>query len=111
VFFWLAGAAFLVSFWVGKETLAQRSLGSLIPGAQFPQSLWRRLNGLWVAFAALLGGLNLLVAFNASEKAWVNFKVIGLTALTFVFMAAQVFWLARRAERAAASANSREAST
>jgi len=111
VFFWLAGAAFLVSFWVGKETLAQRSLGSLIPGAQFPQALWRRLNGLWVVFAALMGVLNLLVAFNASEKAWVNFKVIGLTALTFVFMAAQVFWLARQAERAETSANSREAST
>jgi intracellular septation protein len=111
VFYWLAGAAFLVSFWVGKETLAQRSLGSLIPGTQFPQSLWRRLNALWVLFAVLMGGLNLLVAFNASEKAWVNFKVIGLTSLTFVFMAAQVFWLAREAERSQAAAESREAST
>jgi intracellular septation protein A len=41
----------------------------------------------------------------------VYFKAIGLPALTFVFMAAQVFWLARQAERAEASANSREAST
>jgi len=110
VFYWLAGAAFLGSFWIGKQTLAQRSLGSLIPGAQFPPSLWRRVNGLWVVFAALMGALNLLVAFNASEKVWVNFKVIGLTTLSFVFMAAQVFWLARQAERGDAS-QSREAST
>jgi intracellular septation protein len=111
VFYWLAAAAFLGSFWIGKQTLAQRSLGSVIPGAQFPQSVWRVLNGLWVLFAVLMGGLNLLVAFNASEKAWVNFKVIGLTTLTFVFMAAQVFWLAREAERSQAAAESREAST
>ena len=114
VFYWLAGIAFLGSFWVGKVTVAERYLSAIIPGAQFPQSVWRRLNALWVAFAGLMGALNLLVAFNASEKAWVNFKVFGLTSLTFVFMAAQALWIARQVERAEQSdrsaARSREAS-
>jgi intracellular septation protein len=39
--------------------------------------------------------LNLLVAFNASERTWVNFKLFGLTAATVVFAALQLAWLAR----------------
>ena len=108
VFYWLAAAAFLGSFWIGKQTLAQRLLGAALSGAEVPQSAWRRLNALWVAFDILLGGLNLLVAFNASERAWVNFKAIGLTSITFAFVAAQVLWLTRRA---APGGDSSEAST
>jgi intracellular septation protein len=62
------------------------------------QRQWRRINALWVVFYALLGGLNLLVAFHASERTWVNFKLFGLTSATVLFMAAQVAWLARRLE-------------
>jgi intracellular septation protein A len=40
--------------------------------------------------------VNLAVAFNASERVWVNFKVFGLTALTFAFIAAQLPWLLKR---------------
>jgi intracellular septation protein len=98
VFFWLASVAFLASFWIGERTLVQRLLSAALGGedARVPGPIWSRLNLLWVIFYALLGGLNLLVAFNASENAWVNFKVFGLTSVTFVFVAVQVAWLARR---------------
>src|SRR5450755_558487 len=81
VFFWLASLAFLASFWIGERTLVQRLLSAALGGedARVPEPIWRRLNALWVVFYALLGGLNLLVAFNASERTWVNFKVFGLT--------------------------------
>jgi intracellular septation protein len=100
VFFWLASVAFLGSFWIGKQTLVQRLLSAAMGGgdSRVPQAVWRRLNGLWIAFYALLGGLNLLVAFNASERTWVNFKVFGLTIATLVFVALQVVWLTRRAD-------------
>jgi len=100
VFFWLASAAFLGSFWIGRKTLVQRLLSPALSGedARIPDIIWKRLNGLWVVFYALLGGLNLLVAFNASERTWVNFKVFGLTFATIAFVAIQVTWLARRAE-------------
>src|SRR5450631_2302576 len=55
-------------------------------------SVWRRLNWLWIVFYIFLGFLNLAVAFNASERAWVNFKVIGLTLANFVFVGAQILW-------------------
>lgn len=99
VFFWLASLAFLASFWIGERTLVQRLLSAALGGdARVPQFIWRRLNFLWIAFYALLGALNLLVAFNASERTWVNFKVFGLTIAMLVFVAAQVLWLTRRGD-------------
>jgi intracellular septation protein len=98
VFFWLASLAFLGSFWIGERTLVQRLLSAALGGedSRVPAIIWQRLNALWVVFYALLGGLNLLVAFNASERTWVNFKVFGLTLVTLIFVASQVAWLARR---------------
>jgi intracellular septation protein len=98
VFFWLVGVAFLVSNWVGEKPLVQRLLAAAFGNdMQVSPATWRRLNWLWIVFYAVLGALNLYVAFNASERTWVNFKVFGLTALTLVFLAAQVIWLTRRA--------------
>jgi intracellular septation protein len=101
VFFWLASVAFLASIWIGERPLVQRFFAAALAGKDIgvTRAQWLRLNGLWVLFYAVLGGLNLLVAFNASERAWVNFKVFGLTAATFIFIAAQFAWLARRGEK------------
>jgi intracellular septation protein len=96
-FFWLASAAFLGSAWIGRQTLTQRFLGAAFgERLQLTAPLWRRLNLWWTAFYALLGALNLLVAHYASERAWVQFKVFGLTALTLLFLVAQLAWLNRR---------------
>lgn len=103
VFFWVAGLAFLASFWVGRKTLTERLMGAALGGAaqnQVSDQTWRRLNGLWVGFYALLGALNLVVVSYASERMWVWFKVVGLTGLTFIFLAGQMLWLLRRGELA-----------
>ncbi|HEY6484417.1 MAG TPA: inner membrane-spanning protein YciB [Steroidobacteraceae bacterium] len=105
VFFWIASVAFLGSFWIGERTLVQRLLSAAMGGGpeRVPHVIWRRLNLLWIVFYALLGVLNLLVAYHASERTWVEFKVFGLTGATFLFVAAQVLWLTRRADAAAAA--------
>jgi intracellular septation protein len=101
VFFWLASLAFLGSFWIGERPLAQRFLSAALAGeVHVAPAVWRRLNWLWIVFYLLLGVLNLVVAFNASERTWVNFKVFGLTIATFLFIAAQIAWLARRSAAA-----------
>lgn len=100
--FWLAGIAFLGSFWIGERTLTERLLSTALQDqVHVPKSVWRRLNALWVVFYGLLGALNLLLAYYASEKVWVNFKVFGLTFLTLVFVGGQVIWLTRRSEESA----------
>ncbi|MGH8132609.1 MAG: inner membrane-spanning protein YciB [Steroidobacteraceae bacterium] len=97
VFFWIASVAFLASTWIGKRTLTERLLGSAFgERLQLPAARWRRLNAWWVGFYALLGGLNLAVAHYASERAWVNFKVFGLSLLTLAFVALQLMWLTAR---------------
>jgi intracellular septation protein len=97
--FWLAAIAFLGSYWIGERTLTERLLSAALQDQiHVPKNVWRRLNALWVVFYAVLGGLNLVLAWYASEKVWVNFKVFGLTILTLVFVGAQVIWLTRRAE-------------
>jgi intracellular septation protein len=103
--FWLAGVAFLASFWIGKRTLTERLLSAALQGqVNVPNNIWRRLNVLWVLFYGVLGALNLLVATYASERVWVNFKVFGLTVITLVFVVLQVTYLTRRFEVAAPAA-------
>jgi intracellular septation protein len=112
VLFWLVSAAFIASFWIGERTLTQRFLEPALAGRVpvSPQQ-WRRVNGASAAFYALLGVLNLAVAYGASERTWVYFKLFGLALLTFAFVALQVLWLSRAAaalaERAPASDASR----
>jgi intracellular septation protein len=102
VLFWLISAAFLGSFWIGERTLTQRLLGTALgEPVNVEARLWRRLNAASVLFYALLGGVNLLVAFNASERTWVNFKLFGLTAATVVFAGLQLAWLSRHLPREA----------
>jgi intracellular septation protein len=109
VFFWLAAVAFFGSFWIGKRPLVATLLAKTIdPSGTIPERLWRRLNALWVAFYAGLGVANIEVAYHASERTWVNFKVFGLTLATAAFIFAQVFWLARLAGPAPVATTERE---
>jgi intracellular septation protein len=102
--FWVAGLAFLASFWIGKRTLTERMFGAALQDqVQVPEYLWRRLNAQWVVFYAVLGSLNLVIAYYASERVWVYSKIF-LTVLTLVLAVAQVLYLTRRPDLAAAPA-------
>ena len=98
VLFWLVSVAFIASFWIGERTLTQRFLEPALAGrlAVSPQQ-WRRVNGAAAVVYALLGALNLAVAYGASERTWVYFKLFGLAVLTFAFVALQMLWLSRAA--------------
>ena len=99
IFYWLLAAAFLVSRFVGAQTLAQRFLEpALGQETVIATRDWRWANLSWVTFWLLMGGANLYVVRNFSEATWVNFKVIGTTVLMFIFMLAQVLWLSHRAK-------------
>ena len=94
-FYWAVAVAFLISLWVGEKPLVRRflELSGELPTDKISNGEWRRLNVVWIAFFAVMGVVNIYVAYNFSEKFWVNFKVFGLLALTFAFMIAQGFWL------------------
>jgi intracellular septation protein len=45
-----------------------------------------------------MGALNIIVAYNFSTDAWVNFKLFGGIGLMLVFIALQALMLARHIE-------------
>ena len=97
-FYWAVAVAFLLSMWIGEKPLVRRFLemGGDLPTDRIAPADWGRLNLVWVAFFAVMGIANIYVAYNYSEEFWVNFKVFGLLALTFIFMLAQGLWLATK---------------
>jgi len=98
ILFWVVSIAFAASGRIGERSLTERLLApALEERLRVSGPQWRRLNASSALFYALLGALNLAVAYGASERAWVYFKMFGLALLTFAFVALQVLWLLARA--------------
>ncbi len=89
---WLFGLGFLGSQFIGKKPVVQSLMEK---GIQLPSRIWRQLNFAWFVFFAVMGSLNLYVAFNYSEATWVDFKLFGMLGLTFVFILAQGIYMSR----------------
>ena len=92
ILYWLfAGTLFGSAQFFGKN-LIRAMLGEQV---QLPEPLWVRLNYAWVGFFAVMGVLNLWVAFNFSTDTWVSFKLFGGMGLMIVFIVLQGVVLAR----------------
>ncbi|HEU5338264.1 MAG TPA: septation protein A [Sulfuricaulis sp.] len=98
--YWILSALVLASQWFGKKTVIERMMSSQIA---LPETIWKRLNLIWGLFFAVLGAINLYVAFYYAlgldaatrQEIWVNFKVFGLLGITLVFVVVQAFFMAR----------------
>ncbi|MBX3642383.1 MAG: septation protein A [Rubrivivax sp.] len=92
VLYWAMG----LSLWL-SPLLFGRNLLRVLLGEQMelPDRVWHRLNFAWVAFFALMGLLNLWVAYHFSTDAWVNFKLFGGLGLMLLFTLAQGLYLSR----------------
>ena len=90
IFNWVLALAFGGSQFVGDKNLMERTLGSQI---HLPRLVWTRLNLLWVSNFAIVGGLNLVVAYGFSEETWVSYKLysaIGFTLLLTILTALMI---------------------
>jgi intracellular septation protein len=94
VLYWLFGAAL-----VGGQ-LAGRNLIRLMLQEQIvlPEAAWARLAWSWVAFFAVMGALNLFVAYQFTTEQWVNFKLFGGIGLMLLFVLGQAAFLARHVQ-------------
>jgi len=90
--YWVMGAAFLFSQLVFGKNLLRSLMGAQL---KLPSAVWNRLNLAWVAFFAVMGALNLYVAFNYSTDAWVNFKLFGGMGLMLVFTVTQGIYISK----------------
>ena len=95
-----------VLYWLFATVLAAAALGfkrNLIRAMMeaqvtLPEAVWGRLLASWIVFFALMGVLNITVAYNFSTDTWVNFKLFGGIGLMLVFIALQGLMLARHIE-------------
>lgn len=83
VFNWVLAAVFLGSQFIGKRTVLERVLGSQL---SLPQTIWTRLNVLWIGNFALVGALNLFVAYRFEEAVWVSYKLYSSIGFTLALM-------------------------
>jgi intracellular septation protein len=90
--YWVMAAAFLLGPLLFGKNLLRLLLGEQL---QLPDAIWQRLNWAWVAFFAVMGALNLWVAYTFSTDTWVNFKLFGSIGLMLVFTVAQGLYLSR----------------
>lgn len=82
---------------LGADRILKKNVIRSMMQAQMslPELVWTRLNLSWVAFFAVMGAVNLYVAYNYSENAWVNFKLFGSIGLMVVFVLIQGLMLSR----------------
>jgi intracellular septation protein len=92
VLYWLFAAALLIAEFGFRKNLIKAMMGKQMA---LPDSVWRWLLMSWVGFFAVMGVLNLYVAFNFSTDAWVNFKLFGGTGLMLAFVVLQALLLAK----------------
>jgi intracellular septation protein len=90
--YWALGLSFWLSRALFHRDLLQEMLGEELV---LPAQVWQRLNFAWVGFLALMGLLNLYVAYSFSTATWASFKVFGATGLMLAFSVGQVVYLSR----------------
>lgn len=92
VLYWAMGVAFWLSQLLFRKNLLRALIGDQL---ELPDAVWHRLNFAWIAFFAMMGLLNLIVAYSFSTDTWVNFKLFGGIGLMLLFTLGQGLYLSR----------------
>ncbi len=59
-----------------------------------PENIWTKMNLAWGIFFAVLGAINLGVAYTCTTATWVNFKLFGIMGIMLVFIVLQALLMA-----------------
>jgi len=102
--YWILAVLLLASQWFGKKTIIERMMSAQVA---LPMPVWKRLNLSWGIFFAVLGAVNIYVAFfygldldaDTRRSIWVNFKVFGLLGLTLLFVVGQAVFMAKHMQQ------------
>jgi len=95
ILYWSFALALAMSFYLFKKNLIQMVLGKEVKlKDDTDETIWSKVNLSWVIYFAVLGLLNLYVAYNFTEETWVNFK-LSTIGLLVVFIVLQGLWLSK----------------
>lgn len=102
VLYWVMALALWASANVFGKDILRQMIGDQL---KLPDPIWKRLTLLWCAFFAVMGVINIFVAYNFSTDSWVNYKLFGGTGLMIAFMVAQGLYVSRHVEEEDAGAS------
>jgi intracellular septation protein len=91
----LMGGALLFGHVFLKRNFLKNLMGAQLA---LPESVWRHLLFSWVGFFAMMGILNLWIAYHFDTDTWVNFKLFGGLGLMVLFVIFQALYLSRHAQ-------------
>lgn len=92
VLYWLMGGALVIGQLVFRKNLLRSVMGAQL---QLPDNAWRTMNWSWATFFAVMGALNLVIAYRFDTDTWVNFKLFGGMGLMLVFVIGQAIYMSR----------------
>jgi intracellular septation protein len=92
VLYWLMGGTLAAGQLFFRKNLLKSLMGSQL---ELPDAAWRVTNWSWIAFFAVMGVVNLWVAYNFDTDTWVNFKLFGGLGLMALFVVGQALYLSR----------------
>jgi len=98
ILYWVMAVMLAFTQFVLKKNMMRQVMETQV---KLPEPIWARLGLAWIAFFAIVGGINLVVAYviyPGNLDAWVNFKVYGISALFFVFVIGQSVMLGKYME-------------
>lgn len=106
VLYWLMGGALLLGQLLFRKNLIRSLMGGQM---ELPDAAWRAMNWSWTGFFAIMGLVNLWVAYHFDTDTWVNFKLFGGIGLMFVFVIAQALYLSRFMKDGESTENTKDA--
>lgn len=86
ILYWVFAGSMIFSAVVLKKNAIKAMLGEQLI---LPEPIWGKVNLSWAVFFAIMGILNLVIAFNFPTDVWVNFKLFGGMGLMLVFVVGQ----------------------
>jgi intracellular septation protein len=92
ILYWVMGATLAAGQLVLRKNLLKSVMGSQL---ELPEAAWRAMTWSWISFFALMGAINLWVAFHFDTNTWVNYKLFGGMGLMVVFVLGQAVYLSK----------------
>ncbi|MFP5391722.1 MAG: septation protein A [Gammaproteobacteria bacterium] len=98
IIYWVFALAMAIAQFGFRKNLVRQAMQAQL---KLPDPVWDKVGLSWMVFFAVLGVLNLLMAFvvfKGNTSAWVSFKAFGITAIVFAFIVVQTLFLSKYIE-------------
>jgi intracellular septation protein len=95
ILYWVFAVSMAFSSLVLKQNPMKAMSGEQLT---LPEAVCNKVTLSWIAFFAVMGVLNLVIAFNFPTDTWVNFKLFGGMGLMLIFVLGQGMLLSKYIE-------------